>query len=111
MALINIFLIIVFVAIGAILFAGTKGKGIVVLIALITNALLSSFIAARALMGHAFEMVLTGTASFGAVPVSIDALSGWFILTINFTIITGGIYGFHYMRQYINQKSNITLHC
>lgn len=111
MALINVFLIIVFVAAGATLFAGTKGKGVITLIAVIANALLSSYIAARALVGHTFEILLTGTASLGIVPVSIDALSGWFILTINFTVITGGIYGFHYMRQYINPKSNITLHC
>ena len=43
--------------------------------------------------------------------LKVDALSAWFILTINFTIITGAIYGFNYMKKYREKKSDITLHC
>ncbi len=54
---------------------------------------------------------LQGHSCFGNVPVKIDALSGWFILTINFTILTGAVYGFNYMKRYREMKSKLTLHC
>jgi hydrogenase-4 component B len=58
-----------------------------------------------------YEIILSGTFLFGTVPVRIDALSAWFILTINFTLITGAIYGFNYMKRHIERKSAISLHC
>ena len=109
--MINLFLVIVLFAIIAILFINTKGKGLIALAAVILNSLLSSVIAIQALHGHSFEHILTGTIPFGVLPIKIDALSAWFILTINFTVITGAIYGLNYMRPYIAQKSNITMHC
>ena len=68
-------------------------------------------IAFQALRGYNFELILSGSIPFGALPIKIDALSGWFILTINFTIVTGAIYGLNYMKQFIKQESNITMHC
>ncbi|MBK9389883.1 MAG: hypothetical protein IPN68_06710 [Bacteroidetes bacterium] len=65
----------------------------------------------KALLGHNFETVLSGTYLFGKAPVIVDALSAWFILTINFTIITGAIYGFNYLKRYRDRKSDITVHC
>jgi formate hydrogenlyase subunit 3/multisubunit Na+/H+ antiporter MnhD subunit len=100
-----------FIAIVGILFANTKAKGVMTLITVIIISLLSSFIAVQALCGHVFEITLTGTLQFGIVPIKIDALSAWFILVINFTFITGALYGLNYMKQYIGQKNNITLHC
>ncbi len=35
-------------------------------------------------------------------------LSAWFILTINFTIITGAVYGFNYMKRYREMKNELT---
>ena len=110
MALINLFIIIVIVAISAMLFAGTNSKGIIALVTVAANSLISSIVAIRALIGQSFEIELTGTIPFGSVPVVIDALSAWFILTINFTLTTGVIYGFHYMKQYTKQKNNLTMH-
>ena len=74
-------------------------------------ALISSFIAIKALSGNSYEILFSGTDLFGKVPVRIDALSAWFILTINFTMITGAVYGFNYMKKYREMKSEITLHC
>lgn len=110
MALINVFIILVFLAIVAIPLSCTKWKGIISIVSVITSSLLSSYVAARVLLGHDFDLLLTGTIPFGPVPVKIDALSAWFILIINFTMITGAIYGFHYMKQYMNQKNNISMH-
>jgi len=37
-------------------------------------------------------------------------LSGWFILLMNFTMLTGLLYGRQYMRPYENKHTDITLH-
>ena len=46
----------------------------------------------------------------GDITVSIDSLSAWFILIINFTSITGVIYGSGYLKSYTNLKTNLQLH-
>ena len=111
MGLINILLIILLTAVLAILFAGAKWKGIITLSTVIIVGLSSSLIALKALTGPAYEIMFDGTMLFGKVPVKVDALSAWFILTINFTIITGAIYGFNYMKAYREKTDDITLHC
>lgn len=111
MALINILLIIVFVALLSLLFFTSKAKGIIALSAIAIIASVSSYIAFGALLGPAYEVNFSGTELFGPVLIKIDALSAWFILIINFTIITGAIYGFSYMKRYSERKSDITLHC
>jgi hydrogenase-4 component B len=104
-------IIIIFSAILAILLVNTKFKGVIAISSVIILASFSSFFAVKALMGEAYEIIMTGTMLFGKVPVRIDALSGWFILVINFTIITGSFYGFNYMKRYSDRKNDITLHC
>ncbi len=99
------------IAVLAILLVKTTVKGIIAVSAVVIIGLLTSFIAFRALMGTNYDVVLTGTIMFGKVRILIDALSAWFILTINFTLITGAIYGFNYMKMYSDRKSEITLHC
>jgi hydrogenase-4 component B len=111
MALINLILFILLTAVITILLVNTKIKGIISLSTVIVFATISSFFAVKALLGISYEIILSGTFLFGTVPVRIDALSAWFILTINFTIITGAVYGFNYMKQYRERKSDITLHC
>jgi formate hydrogenlyase subunit 3/multisubunit Na+/H+ antiporter MnhD subunit len=106
-----LFLIIAVVAIISILFVPAKTKGIIALTTVIANSLISSLVAFQSLLGHNFELVLSGTIPFGALPIKIDALSGWFILTIDFTLVTGAIYGLNYMKQYLKQENNITMHC
>jgi formate hydrogenlyase subunit 3/multisubunit Na+/H+ antiporter MnhD subunit len=109
--LINILIVIIISAIFVILLANTTFKGIIAISFVIILASMSSFFAVRALMGESLDITMTGTMLFGKVPVRIDALSGWFILVINFTLITGAIYGFNYMKIYRDRKSDITLHC
>ena len=109
--MINIFLIILLAAVVSILALNTKGKGIITICTVFVFALISSSIAIKALLGTDFEMLLSGTQLFGTVLVRIDALSAWFILVVNFTIITGSVYGFNYMKKYIEKKNEITLHC
>jgi hydrogenase-4 component B len=111
MTLVNIIIVILFSAVISIVLLGTKGKGIITVVTVLSVALISSFIAFKALMGNSYNIILTGTQLFGNVPVKVDALSAWFILTINFTLVTGAIYGFNYMKRYRDRKSEITLHC
>jgi hydrogenase-4 component B len=109
--MINILIVIVLSAIIGILFFNTKIKGVITVSAIIAVGLLSSFFAVKALLGNNYEITLTGTILFGKVFICIDALSAWFLLTINFTLITGAAYGFYYMKQYRERKSDISLHC
>ena len=76
----------------------------------VITSLFSSIIAIPALLGNEFQILLAGTIPFGAVPIKIDALSAWFILVINFTMITGVIYGKSYMKPYARQRTNLTMH-
>jgi formate hydrogenlyase subunit 3/multisubunit Na+/H+ antiporter MnhD subunit len=105
MALIAIFLIVFIIASISILFVDIKKKGIVTLAAVVINAILSSYVAIDVLLGSPFEQLFSGTLAFGAIPVKVDALSAWFILTINFTLITGILYGRQYLKAYATQSS------
>jgi len=110
-ALIIFLVVIIVVAVFALLFFNSKVKGIITLSTIAVVTSVSSYIAVGALFGPAFEISFDGTELFGQVLLKIDALSAWFILTINFTIVTGAIYGFNYMKGYRHRKSDITLHC
>jgi hydrogenase-4 component B len=109
--LINILLLILFLAIVLVLLLKVKIKGIVTVSAVIIISILTGSIAFRTLLGGSYEILLTGTVLFGTVKISVDALSAWFILTINFTMITGVLYGFNYMKKYSERSGDLTLHC
>ena len=82
----------------------------ITLATVIINAGLSSWPAIYALSGYPFQEIMPGGPVFGNIPIRIDALSGWFIIVLNFTIITGILYGRSYMQQYENKSGIITLH-
>ncbi len=73
-------------------------------------AMLTSVPAFRALSGSESRLLLEGLPVTGAVILEVDALSGWFMLIINFTFVTGVLYGVYYMRAYAEQKANLSLH-
>ncbi len=111
MVMIAISLLIVAISILLIPFLNVKWKGIVTLLTVILIAVIGGIISVKALLGDKIEFILKGTFVTGEIPIRIDGLSGWFILLINFTMITGALYGLQYMRSYREQSSNITLHC
>lgn len=92
------------------LFAKGKNKGNIALGLVLLIAGLSSWIAFGALFGEPFESLFKGGLVFGDISIRIDSLSGWFILVMNFTMVTGILYGVHYMKPYNNQSTNITIH-
>jgi len=110
-ALINILIIILLLSVAVILKVNTKTKGIITVSTIIVLASISSFISIKALLGNNYEIILSGPIIFGKVPVMVDSLSAWFLLTINFTMITGAVYGYNYMKKYSGMKNEITLHC
>ena len=111
MGIIAAFIIIIFLTVLLIPFVSVPWKGMITVTTVIIVAVLSSIIAFRALAGVDSEYLFQGSLVTGKIPVRIDALSGWFILIINFTFITGAFYGLQYMKAYGAQKANLSLHC
>ena len=74
------------------------------------TAVLTSIPAINVLMGKEFEFIFPAIKFFGEIPLRIDTLSAWFILIINFTSLTGAVYGSGYMKPYSEQKSNLSFH-
>lgn len=109
--MINFLLLLLIASVIVIMFLKPKGKGIMTLLTTGIISCISGYTAINALVGKAWETVLHGPVMFGDVPVRVDSLSAWFILIIDFTIITGAIYGFSYMKAYIKRQNDITLHC
>ncbi len=105
------FILIILSAIVLISIVPVHWKGMITVATVTIIAILSSIMALPALTGENVEYIFTGSLVTGKIPVRIDALSGWFILIINFTCITGAIYGLQYMKPYRAQKSNLSLHC
>lgn len=107
---IGLFLMVTGLALVAIPFLNAKGKGVLTFLAVLINALIAVSLAIPTLTGQVFELMYAGSAVTGPVRLHIDALSGWFILIINFVFITGGFYGLFYMKAYKDQASNLSLH-
>lgn len=110
MRVIGVFILLPLVFTVIIPFVNFRGKGIIMLSAIIINAFLSSYYAINTLFGQTFEFILPGSLISGLVPIRIDSLSGWFMLIINFVFITGSFYGIFYMNSYKKQNNSLSLH-
>lgn len=93
-----------------ILFSKESLSGNIALGAVLINTGISSWAAVNALSGHSFEEIINGGTIYGEIPIRVDALSGWFILMMNFTVLTGILYGRRYMKSYENGSGMIKLH-
>jgi formate hydrogenlyase subunit 3/multisubunit Na+/H+ antiporter MnhD subunit len=91
-------------------FVKDSGKRNISLAAVIINAGVSSWPAIYSIAGIPFQEIIPGGPVFGDIPIRIDALSGWFIIVLNFTVFTGILYGRSYMRQYENKSGIVTIH-
>ncbi|OFX61871.1 MAG: hypothetical protein A2046_07650 [Bacteroidetes bacterium GWA2_30_7] len=110
MLYVNLFILSFLFTILIIPFLSSKWKGFVAIISVISFAVLSSIPAINALLGNSTNLLISGSQVTGEIPIKIDPLSAWFILTINFTFITGVIYGSKYMQAYSEQKDKLSLH-
>ena len=111
MQIITAFILTIFLTILLVPFISVRWKGIVTVAAVVILAALSSVIAVEAMSGKQIDYLFQGSLVTKEIPVRIDALSGFFILVINFTFLTGAFYGLQYMKAYRNQKANLSLHC
>ena len=84
-------------------------KGLIPILVTIVLGISTSFAAFNALMGNNVDFVIAGNQILGQIPIRIDGLSAWMILIINFTFITGVLYGTGYLKNY-NSPKNIKLH-
>ncbi|MFZ1675847.1 MAG: proton-conducting transporter membrane subunit [Saprospiraceae bacterium] len=91
-------------------FLPSKLKASAAFFFVLSIALATSIPAVSVLTGDLIEMIFYGAGIFGNIPVTIDALSAWFILIVNFTCITGALYGIGYMKPYEDQKANSSFH-
>ena len=73
-------------------------------------AVSTSVLAFFALTGQTYELIFPGNQIFGPIPLRIDALSAWMILIINFTFITGVLYGTGYLKHYYDKPKNVRIH-
>jgi formate hydrogenlyase subunit 3/multisubunit Na+/H+ antiporter MnhD subunit len=106
----SIAILITAAALVLLIFAKGQTKGSLALGVVLVNAGISSWIALQTLFGETVEVSFNGGHVFGEIPVRIDSLSGWFLLIMNLTMVTGIVYGIRYMIPYSNQSSNTTLH-
>ncbi|MFZ4412881.1 MAG: proton-conducting transporter membrane subunit [Bacteroidales bacterium] len=94
----------------AICYFPLKYKANLAAAAIFANAILTSWLAFPALYGTIVEYSFYTGALMGNIPLKIDGLSAWFILIINFTSISGIIYGGGYLKAYTASDSKINLH-
>jgi hydrogenase-4 component B len=85
-------------------------KPVISIICILVVSLVTSFIAVKGFQSGGLEYFFYGGSVFGEIPVRIDGLSGWFILIINFTSVTGVFYGAGYMKLSDTQPSYISFH-
>lgn len=91
-------------------FVSAKIKPILSIISVSLVAIITSFIAISAFSAEGIEILVNGGSFFGEIPVRIDALSAWFILIINFTSVTGVLYGAGYLKSSVVHSSVISFH-
>ncbi len=78
--------------------------------AIILNAIITSWMAFPALSGSLVYYSFYAGSFLGTIPISIDGLSSWFILIVNFTSVTGVLYGIGYLKKQTESASKLTLH-
>lgn len=94
----------------ALCFVSTRFKSYLAATAVIVNAVATSLLAIGALNGEIKELIFQGNIFWGDILIRIDGLSAWFILIINFTSVTGVIYGIGYLKPYVNSAQKLAFH-
>ncbi len=110
MELVYVSWIITLLAIIVLNFVSSTYKAYIAVGAVLTNSLLTSWLAFPALKGQIQEISFFAGTFMGNTLIRIDGLSAWFILIINFTSVTGVIYGVGYLKAYRNPAPKLSLH-
>jgi hydrogenase-4 component B len=104
------FAIVLFSGIISLFFVPLKFKPVIAVAAVFLEALISSVLAVKCFTDGGIEFHITGGSFFGDIALRIDALSAWFILIINFTCVTGVLYGAGYLKGSDVQPQLISFH-
>jgi len=83
---------------------------LITMIAVVYTSLATSWIAIQALFFHPVLLTLKFGSFMGDILLKIDGLSAWFILVVNFTVLTGFFYGAGYLKNYLLSKARLSLH-
>jgi len=108
--IVELFNLIALLSVVVIPFLDIKKTTIVALSVFALQVLLSITLVFLVFSNGFTEFSYSGSSITGLINIRIDYLSAWFILLISFTILTGAWYGFHYMKKYKEQTSNLKLH-
>jgi formate hydrogenlyase subunit 3/multisubunit Na+/H+ antiporter MnhD subunit len=87
-----------------------RAKALVGILIVFIIAVITSILAVISFSSEGIEYLINGGFFFGEVPIRIDSLSAWFILIINFTSITGALYGAGYLNSSFAETSSLTFH-
>jgi hydrogenase-4 component B len=104
------FAIVLFSGIIVLPFVTSRIKPVIAVVTVFLAALVSSVLAIRGFVAGGIEFHIAGGSFFGDISFRIDALSAWFILIINFTSVTGVLYGAGYLKDSAVQPQLITFH-
>lgn len=91
-------------------FLSSHKKSVGAFLFVLLNTVITSFIAVQAITSKTIEYTLYGGLVFGDILLRVDSLSAWFILIVNLTCVNGALYGVHYMKPYLAQRNNLSLH-
>jgi hydrogenase-4 component B len=104
------FLIVLFSGIFTLVFVPVRIKRIISVVSVLLVALITSLLAVKGFSKGGIEVFYDLGTFLGQVPVRIDGLSAWFIIIINFTSLTGVLYGAGYLNTSGKQPQLITFH-
>jgi hydrogenase-4 component B len=108
--LINLSWVIGLLGICTLLVAPAKFKASIATLAVVSNSIVTSWLAIQALIGNASNFIFWAGNLFGDVTLRVDALSAWFILIINFTCLTGIFFGSAYLKEFKDSAKKMTFH-
>ncbi len=94
----------------ALSFFPKKLKPVIAILSVLLIAIATSFIAVATFSKGGSELLINGGLFFGEIPLRIDSLSAWFILIINFTSLTGVLYGAGYLKSSSSPASAFSFH-
>lgn len=109
-SLLNGAILLTLLAFILILFAPQRFGSYISVPVVLYTAFSTSWIAIRALLTQPICFTIHFGNYAGDVLLKIDSLSAWFILIINFTVMTGFFYGTGYLKKYSLTRTRMGLH-
>ena len=76
---------------------------------ILAMCVITSWLASIAIFGDGFQPLTFIQLSGNPISLVIDQLSAFFVIIINFTVLTGIIYAKGYLQPYFNKKSKTEL--